>query len=93
MYKEWLAYKRTTANSQNTIKRHEQHFHKYFEPSKLYGTKIKKIDDLMLETECNRIIREFVLTQKEWSNIKTILIGMYDYAVRKKYLTVKVRRA
>lgn len=88
LYKEWLNYKETIANSLNTIKRHEQHYSKYFESSVLHGMKIKKIDELLLETECNRIVREFVLTQKEWSNIKTILIGMYDYAVRKKYLTV-----
>lgn len=88
LYKEWLDYKKSIANSLNTIKRHEQHYRKYFESSVLHVTKIKKIDDLMLETECNRIVREFVLTQKEWSNIKTILIGVYELAIRKKYISV-----
>lgn len=41
----------------------------------------------MLEQECNRIIREFNLSRKEWCNAKTILNGMYAYAIRKKYLT------
>jgi integrase len=45
-----------------------------------------KIDELLLETECNRIIREYNLPRKEWTNIKTILNGMFEYAVRKKYL-------
>lgn len=87
LYLEWIEYKKTVANSQNTIKRHEQHYRKYLESSVLHEMKIKKIDELILETECNRIVREFVLTQKEWSNIKTILKGMYDYSIRKKYIS------
>ena len=63
-----------------------QHYKKYFEPSALHDKKIKRIDELLLETECNRIVKEFNLTRKEWTNIKTILAGMYSYAIRKKYL-------
>lgn len=48
--------------------------------------KIKKIDELILEQECNRIVKEYNLSRKEWCNAKTILNGMYEYAVRKKYL-------
>lgn len=88
LYVEWLEYKKTVTNSQNTIKRHEQHYRKYFEPSILHKTKVKRIDELMLETECNRIIREFNLPRKEWGNIKTILNGTFEYAVRKKYLSL-----
>lgn len=86
LYLEWLEYKKEMVNSQNTIKRHEQHYHKYFEPSKLHKMSIKRIDELFLEAECNRIVKEFNLTHKEWNNIKTILKGMFEYAVRKKYL-------
>ncbi|MBE5979299.1 MAG: phage integrase family protein [Paenibacillaceae bacterium] len=86
LYQEWLNYKKSIVNSPNTIKRHEQHYKKYFEPSLLHNHKMVKIDELLLETECNRIIREFNLSRKEWTNIKTILNGMFDYAVRKKYL-------
>ncbi len=83
LYEEWLAYKATVTNSSNTIKRHRQHYRKYFEPSVLHDMKIKKIDELILEQECNRIVREFNLPRKEWCNVKTILNGMYTYAVRK----------
>ncbi len=88
LYLEWLEYKKTVANSQNTIKRHEQHYRKYFEPSILHKMKVKRIDELMLETECNHIIREFNLPRKEWGNVKTIINGMFEYAVRKKYISV-----
>ena len=87
LYEEWLAYKATVTNSSNTIKRHKQHYRKYFEPSVLHDVKIKKIDELILEQECNRIVREFNLSRKEWCNIKTILNGMYTYSIRKRYLT------
>lgn len=87
LYEEWLRYKSTVTNSPNTIKRHKQHYAKYFESSVLHEMKIKRIDELLLETECNRIVKEFNLPRKEWCNVKTILNGMYDYAIRKKYLT------
>lgn len=86
LYEEWLAYKATVTNSSNTIKRHKQHYRKYFEPSVLHDMKIKKIDELILEQECNRIVREFNLSRKEWCNIKTILNGMFTYSIRKRYL-------
>ena len=35
----------------------------------------------------NQNVREFNLPRKEWGNIKTILNGMFEYAIRKKYLT------
>ena len=87
LYEEWLEFKATVTNSTNTIKRHRQHYKKYFEPSALHDMKVKKIDELLLEKECNRIVKEFNLSRKEWYNAKTILNGMYEYAVRKKYLT------
>lgn len=37
LYEEWLAYKVTVTNSSNTIKRHKQHYRKYFEPSVLHN--------------------------------------------------------
>ena len=87
LYEEWLAYKETVSDSQNTIKRHKQHYRKYFTVSCLHDRKIKHIDELMLERECNRIVRDYNLPRKEWCNIKTILNGMYQYAIRRKYLT------
>ena len=86
LYKEWLEYKETMAGSPNTVRRHSQHYRRYFEPSVLHNKKIRCIDELLLETECNRIVKEFNLPRKEWANIKTILNGMFEYAVRKKYL-------
>ncbi len=87
LFDEWLAYKSSVTNSPNTIKRHMQHYNKYFATSVLDNMKVIDIDELLLEQECNRIIREFNLPRKEWCNAKTILNGMYAFAIRKKYLT------
>ena len=87
LFDEWLAYKSSVTNSPNTIKRHTQHYNKYFATSVLDTMKVTDIDELLLEQECNRIIREFNLPRKEWCNAKTILNGMYAFAIRKKYLT------
>lgn len=87
LYEEWLGYKSSITNSPNTIKRHKQHYKKYFESSVFHNMPVKQIDELLLESECNRLVKEFNLSRKEWCNIKTILNGMYKYGIRKKYFT------
>ncbi len=86
LYQEWIEYKKTITNSANTIKRHEQHYRKYFEPSVLHDKKISQINDLLLEKVSNEIVKSHNISRKEWGNIRTILNGMFDYALRKKYI-------
>ena len=86
LYLEWLDYKSAICNSKNTILRHRQHYRKYFENSILHNMELHRVNEIVLEKECNRIIREFNLSRKEWTNAKTILKGMFTYAVRQKYL-------
>lgn len=88
LFDEWLPYKRTITNSPNTIKRHTQHYDKYFRTSKLNCMRISSIDELTLETVCNTIVKDYNLSYKEWTNIKGIIKGMFEYACRKKYLSV-----
>ncbi|MCR5321725.1 MAG: site-specific integrase [Lachnospiraceae bacterium] len=86
LFEEWILYKEQVTASPNTIVRHKQHYNKYLLTSKLDNTKVPKISELLLETECNRIVKEFSLSNKEWVNVKTILNGMYEYARRMKYI-------
>ncbi len=88
LFEEWLEYKKDLVGSPNTITKHKQHYRKYFEPSALHERKIKNLDSLTLETECNRIVKEHKLSRKTWTNVKTILLGMYEYAMRKHYIAV-----
>ncbi len=87
LFLDWLEYKKTVTDSVNTIKRHEQHYRRYFEKSQLHTTPVRQIDTLLLESECNRLVKEYSMSRKEWNNVKTILIGCFEYAVRKKYIT------
>lgn len=75
-------------NSENTITRYGQIYKKYFQNSALHKCKLKDITAFDLETECNLIIKEYNLTRKAWQNAKTILNGMYEYAMKKGYITV-----
>lgn len=86
LYLEWLDYKSAICNSKNTILRHRQHYRKYFENSILHNMELHRVNEIVLEKECNRIVREFNLSRKEWTNAKTILKGMFTYAIRKKYI-------
>ena len=86
LFLEWLEYKKSITNSPNTITRHKQHYKKYFADSTLARKKLRQLDVLTLETEFNRIVRDYNLARKEWINIKTIPKGMFEYAVRRGYL-------
>ena len=47
---------------------------------------LHRVNEIVLEKERNRIVREFNLSRKEWTNAKTILKGMFTYAIRRKYI-------
>lgn len=86
LYEEWLEYKTSMVNSINTIQRHKQHYKKYLKDSKLHNMTFVKIDSITLEKECNNLVRENKFSAKEWGNIKTIIKGMYEYAMRNHYI-------
>ena len=87
LFLEWLEYKKTITDSPNTITRHKQHYKRYFEKSELHDMPVSKIDSLILESECNRLVKQYCMSRKEWNNVKTILLGCFEYATRKKYIT------
>lgn len=90
LFQEWLAYKECITNSPNTIRRHEQHWKKYFTP--LQSKRVASYDRLELQKECNLLVRENNLSSREWQNIKTILSGMFDYASEKGYIAFNTMR-
>jgi len=83
LFEKWILYKTTITSSIGTIRRHEQHFNKYFvnEGSSLLNKNISKIRMVDLQMESNRIIKKYDMSAKEWKNVKTILKGMFEYAV------------
>lgn len=87
LFLEWLDYKTPLVENRNTVTRYKQRYRKYLETSCLHDMKLSQIDEILLEKEANRIIKDNRLTRKEWVNVKTILNGMYGYAVKKRYLS------
>ena len=84
LFREWLSYKECLTDSQKTIRRHEQHWKKYF--SDIAKKKVRSYDRLELQKDCNVLVRTNQMTSKEWQNVKTILSGMFDYAFEKHYI-------
>lgn len=50
----------------------------------------KRIDLLTLSAECNRLVKEWKLTNKKWKNLNGIFNGMYDYAFCKGYISENI---
>lgn len=87
LFPEWLEYKESITSSGNTIRRHEQHWAKYFSGTPLVSIKLGQFDCLELQKSCNLLVKQHNLSSKEWQNIKTILTGMFDYAFQKGWIT------
>lgn len=83
LFNEWLLYKESITNSSSTIRRHEQHWKKYF--SAWNDEKVNVFDKLELQKRCNLLVKENNLSSKEWQNVKTVLSGMFSYAYEKGY--------
>lgn len=88
LFEEWLSYKRQITNSPNTIKRHRQHYNKYFKNAKIFETKANDIRPLDLNGFCNGLVKDFNMRRSEWVNVKTILNGMFNYAVDANYISI-----
>ena len=83
LYSDWIDYLLSYEKTGGTVLRHEQRYNKYLLDSKIPKMSVKRINILELEAECNRIVSHFNLTHHEWTNLKTILIGTFKYAVKK----------
>ena len=90
LFQEWLVYKEAVTDSLKTIRRHEQHWNKYF--AHLKSKKVASYDRLELQKECNQLVKTNNLSSREWQNIKTILSGMFYYASEKHYIQDDIMR-
>ena len=68
LFREWLSYKENVTNSIKTIRRHEQHWNKYFETWR--NNKAASYDRLNLQTACNLLVRDNHFPSKEWQNVQ-----------------------
>ena len=88
LFPEWLEYKRSITASPNTITRHQQHYNKYLAGRPVITKDIRRIKKTDLNSFCNSLVKDFSLSSKEWMNVKTVINGVFDYAVDKEILGV-----
>ena len=86
LFPEWLEYKRSITASPNTITRHQQHYNKYLTGRSVVTKDIRHIKKTELNSFCNSLVKDFALSSKEWMNVKTVINGVFDYAVDKEIL-------
>ena len=86
LYQKWIDYKARVTQSPNTITRHKQHYKRYFEGSALFSEPLDKITVTDLEAFCNELIKSNNMTSREWTNVKTVLGGIFKLATRNKLI-------
>ena len=75
LYEEWLDYKKSITNSPNTIKRHEQHYKKYFEISILNNKKVKEIENYYKKCADDGATYEEIEASKKAMSSMEIILG------------------
>lgn len=73
-----------------TYDRYENDFKKYFVGSNLDKKDIRHITEDMLELFIRKEIAEKKLTVKAYSNLRTLIIGIFKYAKRKKLTNISI---
>ena len=80
LFEEWLAYREKLSNSPNSVHRLRQRYSRYLKGTELFTCPIDTITKISLEVFCNTLVKEHELTAKEYSNVKTIIKGLFEYA-------------
>lgn len=71
-----------------TVKRDEEHWHKYYVGNKLVTIPVKNITTKMLNEFLNDSITTFKLSRKEMNNMKTILNAVFRLSMEMEILSV-----
>ena len=91
VFDEWTQEKlRYRASSRGTYDRYEADFVKFIEKSELNNIPIADITVEMLETFIKTTIADHKLTSKCYSNIRTLVSGIFKYAKKKKYTQLSI---
>lgn len=89
VFKSWVSKKVEYHEiSRATYDRYCLDFEKYFKA--IQEVRIKEIDECYLEDFIRNSISDFNMTAKCFSNIRTIIYGIFKYAKRKKYINFSV---
>lgn len=86
IFEDWIAYKDEITGSHNTIVRHRSHYRRYLKDNYIFNKPIHLIDKKEMNVFCNKLVKDFEMTRKEWVNVKTILKGLANYCLMCGYV-------
>lgn len=90
IFYEWLDVRLERGEiEKSTYSRYERDFFRYF--TKIRACKIQSITELELEDFIKRTIQEQKLTRKAFSNMRTLIYGIFRYAKKKKLINFSIK--
>lgn len=82
IFEEWVSVRLERGEiEKSTYSRYRRDFDRYF--AKIKQCKIQSVTELQIEDFVKRTIQEFNLTRKAFSNMRTLLYGIFRYAKKK----------
>ena len=94
LFPEWIKYKSTTANRQNTVKKLYTDYRRYYvneELSKKILTKpLRKLTLVDIQEWAYAMIKEYAFTRQRFTNVFTILRQAMDYMVNNNYMKINI---
>ena len=88
-YKEWIDKKVKFGEiSKQTVDRYNTDFERYF--GNVKNKEIRHIDEEFLDDFILDNIRKYNLKAKAWSNLRTIIRGMFLFAKKKRYTNISI---
>lgn len=93
VFKRWTDEKLHYGEIQkSTYDRYVADFHRFFDDSNLKYKKIKSVTEEQLETFIKDKILQHDLTSKAYGNLRTVVIGIFNYAYKHKLCNIAIRQ-
>nr|WP_130789587.1 tyrosine-type recombinase/integrase [Lachnoclostridium pacaense] len=93
IHKEWIEYKDLESASESYAAKLEYDYNRYWKDTDIVKMSIKDIDVLTLEVYLLKTVEENHMTKRAYSDMKSIINMLYDYAIMKKIVSVNVARS
>lgn len=91
IFQEWISQKLEYGEIQKqTFDRYTTDFYRFFDGTDIYQKDIRKITENDLEIFIKETIRNSELTNKSYSGLRLLIIGMFKYAKKYKYTEISI---
>lgn len=93
IYKEWVEYKDLESASESYAVKLDYDYNRYWKDTDIVKMAIKDIDTLTLEIYLLKAVEDNHMTKRAYSDMKSIINMLYDYAIMKKIVSVNIARS